>query len=474
VDGSAAYMGFDRVISRGSLVGIVTAVSAAVLSCLVAAFSLRWQVHVVDAGARSAIETAVAISALLAAFLLGLMFRQRRRLDHAVLLCALAAVAVTDFTFSTVPALIGKHAVPFNTYVPLVAQVLVPIAFTMAALAKGSQITSRQSRRLLTMGAAGLAVIVIVEALNLILGGHTGSRASNSTATAVINVSEAALFVLAGVVFASRRRPTGVRDGLLAAASFLIAASRLQAVAIPVVAGDWVTPREVLRLIAYGIILVAITREYAKMSRIEAASALRAERVRIARDIHDGLAQDLATIALHGQRLETELGSEHPLTVAARRALAASREAIVDLSASRAPTTTAALREVADELEARHGIQITVRNLVDANAEGETADLEPRAREQTVRVAREAIVNAARHGRARRVEVTLQCHDGVWLLRVSDDGSGIDQSAFASSSGFGLRTMRACAEDLGGQLVAHSAPSGGTVLELSMAAGAGR
>jgi signal transduction histidine kinase len=470
VDESSARRGFARVISRGSLVGTVVAVSAAALSCLVAAFSFRWQIHVVDPAARAAIETAVAISALFAALLLGLLFQRRRRLDHAVLLGALAAVAVTDFTFSTLPALIGTHTMAFGNAASLVAQITVPLAFTMAAFAKGSEITNGQWWRLLAVGAAGLGVIVIAEAANLIWGGHTGSRGSDSIATAGVNAAEAALFVVAGVVFALRRRPTGVRDGLLAAAAFLIAAARLQAVAIPAVAADWVTPREFLRLIAYGIILIAVTREYTKMSRIEAASALRAERVRIARDIHDGLAQDLATIALHGQRLETELGYEHPLTVAARRALAASREAIVDLSASRAPTTTAALREVADELEARHGIQITVRNVLDADAAGETADLRPREREQTVRVAREAIVNAARHGGARRVEVTLQCQSGVWLLRVSDDGSGIDQSAFASSSGFGLRTMRACAEDLGGHLVARSAPSGGTVLELSMAA----
>ncbi|MGZ6652150.1 MAG: histidine kinase, partial [Solirubrobacteraceae bacterium] len=86
-----------------------------------------------------------------------------------------------------------------------------------------------------------------------------------------------------------------------------------------------------------------------------------AERQRIARDLHDGLAQDLATIALRTQRLQN--GSDRPddvLMLAARRALAISRGTIVDLSASDAPTTEAALRQVADELAARFTVLVDV------------------------------------------------------------------------------------------------------------------
>ena len=66
------------------------------------------------------------------------------------------------------------------------------------------------------------------------------------------------------------------------------------------------------------------------------------ERRRIARDLHDGLAQDLAFIAAHGDQIAREAGEEHPLAIAARRALALSRGAIADLSASDAPSARAA------------------------------------------------------------------------------------------------------------------------------------
>ena len=192
-----------------------------------------------------------------------------------------------------------------------------------------------------------------------------------------------------------------------------------------------------------------------------------AERERIARDIHDGLAQDLATIAVHAQRLRTSLGDDHPLTVAARRALASSRETIIDLSASHADTTSAAIRTVADELEARFAITVTVNDRIDTDNSGR--DLPPRVREHAVRIAREAIVNAARHGGAQHVEVTLEGNDvGALLLRISDDGSGIGPDALASSTGFGLQTMSGRAAELGADLTARPRVSGGTVLELSM------
>src|SRR5205085_3223532 len=100
---------------------------------------------------------------------------------------------------------------------------------------------------------------------------------------------------------------------------------------------------------------------YAEGRRREAYAAISSERERIARDLHDGLAQDLACIAAQGQRLDSKLGPEHPLMIATRHALAASRGAIADLWASTAPNTEAALRLIADELERRFDLQVQVR-----------------------------------------------------------------------------------------------------------------
>lgn len=198
-----------------------------------------------------------------------------------------------------------------------------------------------------------------------------------------------------------------------------------------------------------------------------AETATARERQRIARDLHDGLAQDLAFIAAHGDRLAVEKGAEYPLAIAARRALAVSRGAIAELSAAQAPTTRDALREVADELGTRFDMQIDVR----AGSLVGTA-VTPSHREDIVRIAREAIVNAARHGRARKVVVSLVARDRDLVLSVRDDGVGIGSAVPRSGGGFGLVSMRERAAALGGRLTARTpADGGGTEVELVVPSG---
>jgi signal transduction histidine kinase len=200
----------------------------------------------------------------------------------------------------------------------------------------------------------------------------------------------------------------------------------------------------------------------AEVRRQIAEEATVRERTRIARDLHDGLAQDLAFIAAHGDRLAVEMGAEHPLAVAARRALAVSRGAIAELSAPEASSAGEALRLVADELSTRFEIQVDVN--ADPRAAVASSD-----REDIVRIAREAIVNAARHGRARNVAVSLAGEEDQLVLRVRDDGVGIG-SAPPSGGGFGFQSMRERTTTLGGRLSARAPMDGGTELELVMPA----
>ena len=79
-------------------------------------------------------------------------------------------------------------------------------------------------------------------------------------------------------------------------------------------------------------------------------------------------------------------------------------------------------------------------------------------------IAREAIVNAITHGHAQRIEVTLDLEGKRPLLLVSDDGGGITSGT--PRGGFGLPTMRARAESLGGRLVMRQGAGGGTELEV--------
>jgi signal transduction histidine kinase len=181
---------------------------------------------------------------------------------------------------------------------------------------------------------------------------------------------------------------------------------------------------------------------------------------RVAQDLHDGLAQDLAFIAAHGARMASELGDEHPLTVAAKRALAVSRGTISDLSDMGSTTTDEALEAIAHELRNRFEIAISVYAHPDAY-------LEPGAREEVTRIVREAIANAARHGGADSVTVSLRpTAEGLSLL-VRDDGCGITSRAAGDApEGFGLRSTRERAAALGGYMIVQPRRSDGTDLEV--------
>ena len=174
-------------------------------------------------------------------------------------------------------------------------------------------------------------------------------------------------------------------------------------------------------MLAFALLLAAAVRLELQLRKSVARAAAIAERRRVAQDLHDGLAQDLAFIAAHGARIAERLGDEHPVAIAARRALATSRCTIAELSDPGAATAQEALESIAYELRDRFDMKIAVQ----ARLGDEIA---PDAREQVARIAREAIANAARHGGAENVIVSLKRTDQGVLLRVIDDGSGIDNT----------------------------------------------
>jgi signal transduction histidine kinase len=240
---------------------------------------------------------------------------------------------------------------------------------------------------------------------------------------------------------------------------FLAGASFASLAADPLAAGR-IGAAEAVRTLGFALILAAaVIREREVNARLSRATAL-AERQRVARDLHDGIAQDLAFIAAHGPRFAEELGDDHPVVVAAKRALALSRSTISELSDPDGATAAESLEAVAQELRERFGISIAVNSHLDR-------DLAPQEREHVTRIAREAIANAARHGRARNVIVSLRQTEHGIALRVIDDGCGIlGVDLVPAAEGFGLRSMRERAAALGGQLNVHQPRRGGTELEV--------
>ncbi|MFD5826222.1 sensor histidine kinase [Lentzea sp. NPDC060358] len=186
-------------------------------------------------------------------------------------------------------------------------------------------------------------------------------------------------------------------------------------------------------------------------------AGVREERQRMAREIHDTLAQGLTGII---SQLRAADGTSWPRHVAAATGLA--RESLDEARRSVAalrpePLRTARLGEalagVASRWSELHDIPVQVVTTGDVRLIG------PEAEFALLRAAQEALANVARHARAGRVGVTLSYLENEVALDVRDDGRGFDQ---AGAEGFGLVAMRQRIEGVAGTVQIESEPGGGT------------
>jgi len=188
------------------------------------------------------------------------------------------------------------------------------------------------------------------------------------------------------------------------------------------------------------------------------------ERARLAREIHDTIAQSLAGIVT---QLEAGDDTErHELALRlARSALAETRRSVLDLAPS--DLDDAALPEALDGLvRSWASDRTTVADLV---VVGEPVPLHPEVEATVLRVAQESLANVAKHaGAPNRVGVTLSYDNDEVVLDVRDDGSGFDPDSPKTTGSFGLRGMRQRAERLAGTLIVESRPGGGTAVSMRL------
>jgi signal transduction histidine kinase len=188
------------------------------------------------------------------------------------------------------------------------------------------------------------------------------------------------------------------------------------------------------------------------------AAAALDERRRVARELHDGLAQELAYLAVESKRV----GAAR-LEDAARRALDEARAAVNALTLGGDEPFPAALASAAEDVTERSGARLEV------DLPAEPVDLPLEARQALVRVVREAVANATRHGHAETVRLTVEQvgRPAQLRVRVADDGAGFDVSgALAARRGFGLQSIRERVEGLGGSVRITSAAGAGTQVEV--------
>ena len=240
-------------------------------------------------------------------------------------------------------------------------------------------------------------------------------------------------------------------------------------VAAPVIGTVIVTSvRQRDRLASLVAELAATRAESARLSR-EAGAA--AERERLAREIHDTLAQGFTSIVALAQAVEPELETDTAaakrhvelIRSTARENLAEARAMVAELTptALHDSSLPAAIQRQCDRLSAETGITDTIR------VDGELPPLGMATDVVLLRAAQEAFANIRKHSQASAVTVVLsQAAHGV-RLSVADNGIGL---ADEHAEGFGLRGMRARATQVGGTMLVTPAPGGGTTVTVEVPA----
>jgi signal transduction histidine kinase len=194
------------------------------------------------------------------------------------------------------------------------------------------------------------------------------------------------------------------------------------------------------------------------------------ERQRLAREIHDTIAQSLAAILAQLQAAQSE---EDPrvrvsrATDLAREALTEARRSVLDLSPA-VLTGCTDLAEAITQLVRRWDTEQP--GTAEVVVTGEARPLHPEVEASVLRVAQEALSNVAKHASAGRVGVTLSFDDDEVMLDVRDDGSGFDPHAVPAPTSFGLRGMRQRAERLAGVLHIETQPGQGTAVSVRLPA----
>jgi signal transduction histidine kinase len=197
------------------------------------------------------------------------------------------------------------------------------------------------------------------------------------------------------------------------------------------------------------------------------------EQTRIGQDLHDGLGQHLAGIELMSQVLEQNLSAKKLKAEAARASDIARhvREAISQtrlLARGLSPFVLesegllSGLKELAARTETLFGVACEYQSV------GSVQVADPAVANHLYRIAQEAISNAIKHGKAKRIHIRLENTNGRLLLSVKDDGSGIP-SVLQEKRGIGLRIMQYRAGMIGGTLTAERDPAGGTIVSCSLA-----
>ena len=364
----------------------------------------------------------------------------------------------------------------FSTWAPAANGILGAVLLAVAATLPDRPVRQREREVTLILGGS-LALFAVVTSSIAVLGSRLPGAFQEPPLTTealellsehpglvVAEVVTAVFYAVAAVGFA--RLAEEEHDEFLkwlAIGSVTAAVAYINYALFPSQFTELLYSGDVLFLAAVAALLFGALREISREEAAMIRSAVLEERRRMARDLHDGVAQELAFIASQTRWFLREPENLQPLPEildAIERALDESRSAIAALGRPVDETLDLALGHAAIDVANRVGARVHLD--LDNHVE-----VPPDWRDALLRITREAIGNAVRHGQARTINLQLRGADGI-RLRVSDDGEGFDLSAPRSPQSFGLTSMRERTESLGGEFSIASTPGSGTTVEVAL------
>ena len=417
-------------------------------------------------------ETVAAIVLLLLAAVLAGRVSRRGSLADLLALAGVVVLATKNLVFSILMAILTETSGGLTTWRTTGAGMVAAALLAAASLAPRKVVRHRRRAILVTVACSlsAFALLSVIAGIFDFPGALTERpdteaelrSLSEHSALVVSDVAAAVLFLVAGAAFARRaEREADEFQMWLGIGATIAGIGFLNYALSPSSYSDFLYAGDLFRVAAAVAWGAGTIREIARYQAVYAPAAVLEERRRVARDLHDGVAQELAFIASHMQDLPSEGEDAHEvdqIRQAVRRALEESRAAISTLNRPLEEPLHLVLASTAEEVAAGTGARLELDLQEDVV-------LPPAWEHALPRLLREAVANAVHHGHARVVRVELRDADGIWL-RVTDDGEGFDSSRPPSDSSFGLISMREQTESLGGEFGLTSAPGRGTAVEI--------
>lgn len=217
---------------------------------------------------------------------------------------------------------------------------------------------------------------------------------------------------------------------------------------------------------------IAQREEARKLAEVE-FSAMLAERNRLARELHDTIAQELNAVSMQMELAKNSakggtVEDVMPHLVTAhgivRGCLAETRESIWDMRSHilEKHDLLGALRSVAEQMSAGQGCAVR------AQSHGKSRRLAPLVENNLLRIGQEAVSNALKHARAKAIELELDFEPTVVRLMIRDDGQGFDPKVDRVGGHFGLRGMQERVAQMSGELTIRRGDKGGTCVEVTV------